>query len=329
MYNNATDFMTSRKAMARIKKTEKSLIMGRKGYPPAVGKFLSENKAQIIKHIIVARTPIQSMIKKFLDKFGGETEYDELFHLRLQVTCQSGFKFTIEKNAVITVTNKFRRDKNDEHMNIHKVFDVTIDEFLSNAERGMGAKYFKYHPSSSNCQDFCIGLLTNNGMNDQSVITFIKQQTEAVFKKHPNFRKFAATMTDLGGKADVVIQGGNINGFNQLKRSELVDLIKKWKKVNVVNHSGMRKAELVAYLDAHFDIVNDVLQLKSKTQKKRITPVLVSQSESQGNIPQNTGALSVGQQKFASKVDRMITKEEMKAQLKGHQNFAKKIRGHK
>jgi len=51
-------------------------------------------------------------------------------------------------------------------LNIKKPFAVTVDNFLLNAEKAMGNKYFIYSSKNSNCQDYCSGLLTSNGVTD-------------------------------------------------------------------------------------------------------------------------------------------------------------------
>ena len=199
----------------RINNTQKVLKNGRKGYPPKVNSFIGKFKNEIIRHIAVVRTPINKVIKSILDKFGGKAPYDKLFHLRLQVTCRSGFKFTIEKNEVITVTKKFRKDKTDEKINIPHAFGVTIDNFLLNAETSMGRKYFIYNAVSSNCQDFVFGLINSNGVKNDKVNTFIKQDTKSIFEGHPNLRKFANSLTGLAGKIiDPILQGGKLKSTN-------------------------------------------------------------------------------------------------------------------
>ena len=62
-------------------------------------------------------------------------------------------------------------------LNIKKPFAVTVDNFLLNAEKAMGNKYFIYSSKNSNCQDYCVGLLTNNGVTDTNILGFIKQDT--------------------------------------------------------------------------------------------------------------------------------------------------------
>jgi hypothetical protein len=164
----------------------------------------------------------------------------------------------------------------------------------------MGAKYFNYAVSNNNCQDFCVGLLRANDINADSVISFIKQDTENIFKNHVGLRKFVNTVTDLAGKViDPIVQGG---GFDKLTRKQLIDLIKKWKKVNVVAHSGLKKSELISYLNAHFDVVDGVLHLKSKTVKKRTTPTLVSVPSKPGNI---SSGLTKGQKSYQAVLDKI------------------------
>ena len=58
--------------------------------------------------------------------------YDKLFHLRLQIVTSNAFKFTIEKNEVIKVSNH-RRDKDDEVVYAAKRFLTPINTFLGNA----------------------------------------------------------------------------------------------------------------------------------------------------------------------------------------------------
>ena len=220
------------KIFNRVKNTTKTLVMGRKGYPPQVGKFISKNKDEIIRHIRVIRTPINGMIQKFLNKFGGKVDYDKLFHLRLQITTRTNKKFTIEKNEVIKVS-KWRNDKGDDFMDVPKAFAVTVDDFLTNAERAMGDKYYIYSSKNSNCQDYCVGLLRSNGVTDQNVLGFIKQDTQAIFAGKPLLRKLANTLTDLGGKvADPIMQGGKING----KQNPWITHVKAYAKSHNVTY---------------------------------------------------------------------------------------------
>ena len=57
---------------------------------------------------------------------------------------------------------------------------------------------------------------------------FVKQDTEDIFREHPNLRKFADTVTDIAGRANVVLQGGEIdNKSNGLYSDEIEKILNK------------------------------------------------------------------------------------------------------
>ena len=106
----------------------------------------------------------------------------------------------------------------------------------------MGTKFFPYHPNTNNCQDYIMGVLKANGINDQNAFNFVKQDTSVIFKDKGWLSGLAKQVTDLGGYADVVLQGGTVNGqSNELTNSELKDLVKYYK---IKNYHG-------AYIDSH------------------------------------------------------------------------------
>ena len=53
-----------------------------------------------------------------------------------------------------------------------------------------------------------LNVLQTNWINEG--VDFIKQNTEGIFQNNDSLRKFANTITDIAGRADVVIQGGDI-----------------------------------------------------------------------------------------------------------------------
>ena len=50
-------------------------------------------------------------------------------------------------------------------------------------------------------------MLQANGINEWK--NFIKQNTEGIFENNESLCKFANTITDIAGRADVVTQGGD------------------------------------------------------------------------------------------------------------------------
>ena len=94
----------------------------------------------------------------------------------------------------------------------------------------MGPKFFPYHPNTNNCQDFIKGVLLANGINDQKAIDFVKQDTTMIFKNKGWLSGMAKQVTDLGGYADVVLQGGSLS--NELTNGEIDELVKHYKIKN-------------------------------------------------------------------------------------------------
>ena len=91
----------------------------------------------------------------------------------------------------------------------------------------MGSKFFPYHPNTNNCQDFIKGVLLANGINDQKAIDFVKQDTSVIFKNKGWLSGMAKQVTDLGGYADVIMQGGAVKELsNQLTDKEIDGLVK-------------------------------------------------------------------------------------------------------
>jgi hypothetical protein len=95
----------------------------------------------------------------------------------------------------------------------------------------MGPKFFPYHPSTNNCQDFILQMLKANGINDENAFNFVKQDTTMIFKNKGWLSGLAKQVTDLGGYADVVMQGGSISKrlSNELTNDELSQLVKHYK----------------------------------------------------------------------------------------------------
>ena len=90
----------------------------------------------------------------------------------------------------------------------------------------MKEKFFPYHPSTNNCQDFISGVLQANGIRDQNVYSFVKQDTSVIFKNKGWLSSTAKQITDLGGYADVILQGGSVSKrlSNELTNDELSQL---------------------------------------------------------------------------------------------------------
>ena len=183
------------------------IINGRSGYSPSVQKHLNKIGDEIITSIEIGRNPVQSAITNSLKLFSN-VPYDKLFHLFVIITTSLGKKLKIEKTAQITLTINATMVNDTEFFSVSCPSNLTVNELLDKTKIYMGDKFYRYSASSNNCQDFILAMLKSNNINQG--IDFVKQDTESIFSSNPNLRKFANTITDIGNRTDVIMQGGNI-----------------------------------------------------------------------------------------------------------------------
>jgi len=209
-FNNATNFAST-------------VINRREGLSPKVLDILSKKGDAVINSIKIGRTPVQAFITGVI-KVVSTTPYDTLFHLFIIMDTNKG-QILLEKNAVINMDIS-PNIPGAEYMEVPNVPQgMTISQLVDNTAAQMGQKFIPYSPSGNNCQDFIYNVLTANGMSDPTVLDFVKQDTKSIFAS-PTFRKFARTITNLGGSFDVLLQGGSMhhksNELNNIEISQLM-----------------------------------------------------------------------------------------------------------
>jgi hypothetical protein len=133
-----------------------------------------------------------------------------------------------EKNARINASTTI--PKSEDWFDISTVPNKTLNDYIQTTKKAMGSNFFPYHPNTNNCQDFIKGVLLANGINDQKALEFVKQDTSMIFKNKGWLSGMAKQVTDLGGYADVVMQGGSLS--NELTDAEIDDLVKLYKIKN-------------------------------------------------------------------------------------------------
>ena len=87
----------------------------------------------------------------------------------------------------------------------------------------MGARFLPYQSASNNCQVFIMGVLDGNGLNNSERTSFVKQDTKSIFKNNPALRKFANTLTDIGGYANAIKESTDLLR-NSTKKKSLSDI---------------------------------------------------------------------------------------------------------
>lgn len=243
-YDDANDFITKVK-------------YGRTDLSPKVKKILEQHGNSTILYARVGRKPITSAISMIVKTFGN-TSYDTLFHLFIELQLSDGFSIIIEKNAQINMDVN-RQVSNSQYLPVPSVpKGLTVNELMLNTKKKLGSKYIPYNASSNNCQNFILQLLRANNMATPELEEFVKQKTEDIFQDD-NFKKFANTITDLGNRLDIIQQGGDIEikqkrAINETNDRELDRLMVYY---NIKNYNGcFVKDELPAKLKNGFYIIN-------------------------------------------------------------------------
>lgn len=183
------------------------------GYSNKVKRILKKYGDSPIEMITIDRTPLSAFNKLLLnvaslgefEKRVGRSQYDKLFHLRMDIKTQKG-RVSLEKNERINMDEKPKKQPKAERTDIPiRGRELTINQLLENTKKAMGKNYFPYDPYQNNCQNFILEVMKSNGIGNQSQRDFVKQDTTFVFKNSPNFRKIARTLTAVGGEVSKTV----------------------------------------------------------------------------------------------------------------------------
>ena len=212
--------MPSGKGLGQIQHSVNNLFLETATMPPNVKDILNRRGDAVVNSIHIGRTPVQSAIQGIL-KTLSTVPYDNLFHLFMIFKTTKG-DILFEKNARINASTTM--PKSEDWYDLNDVPHLTLNDYIQNTKKFMGSKFFPYHPNTNNCQDFISGVLQANGIRDQNVYNFVKQDTSMIFKNKGWLSGLAKQVTDLGGYADVVMQGGSLS--NELTNGEIDELVK-------------------------------------------------------------------------------------------------------
>jgi len=153
----------------------------------------------------LGRTPVQAVIQGAL-KAVATVPYDTLFHLFIELTLDNGQKWTLEKIERINLVKEDRSKKQGAEFTSSFPVNKTVNELFQNTKAKMGDRFLPYQSASNNCQVFIIGVLDGNGLNNSERTSFVKQDTKSIFANNPALRKFANTLTDIGGYGNATLQ---------------------------------------------------------------------------------------------------------------------------
>ena len=193
--------------------------------PPNVSRALEQIGDKQIISARCGRTPVQAIVQGALRTIAN-VPYDQLFHLFIELDLGES-KWILEKIERVTLVNEDRSRKPGAEFTPSFAVGKTVNELFLNTQQYMGNRFLPYQSNSNNCQVFIMGVLTANGLATRELETFVKQDTRSIFKNNPYLRKFANTLTDLGGYFNALLQGGKvmkIGGNNVTTNDDLDNL---------------------------------------------------------------------------------------------------------
>jgi hypothetical protein len=209
-----------------------AIISGRNDFPPKVRALLAKYGDETVVEYKLKRTPVSKLLTSALSgvslgAFGKRfkrSEFDDLFHLFLEMTTSSGKRLSVEKNEVINMDlSPPSRDKEEVKNITDNIKELTINDIMETTKKYMGdKKFYGYSARDNNCQDFIVALLKSNSIGGDSDITFVKQDTKSLFEKLPFLRKFSNTITDLGASVNVITTGAGIENIVMSREEKLL-----------------------------------------------------------------------------------------------------------
>jgi hypothetical protein len=194
----------------------KQAISGQTGYTAPIKAILKSHGNKKIMSINIVRSPVESAITGAMNafsmgKFGANMEkagFDKLYHLQADITLANGKKVSVEKIEVVNIRMGKTKKANQEEEMIDNIPDITLQQLMDNCQRQMGANFFTYSASSNNCQDFLLALMKSSGIGNEGDYAFIKQDTEALFRKQGNLKALSNNLTTIGAKLNILTSGG-------------------------------------------------------------------------------------------------------------------------
>jgi len=214
------------------------IINFKENVPQNVKNALSKIGNNKITSARVGRTPVQAVIQGAL-KVVANVPYDDLFHLFIELTLDNGQKWILEKIERINLVKEDRSKKQGAEFTSSFSVNKTMHELFQNTKNRMGDKFLPYQSASNNCQYFLMGVLDGNGLNNSERTSFIKQDTKAIFEKNPALRKFANTLTDIGGYGNAII--GEV--------SKPIDAIREATKPKTIKKKFNKAMDKLNFLD--------------------------------------------------------------------------------
>ena len=222
----------------------KAVVFGATKLPPNARNILHQYGDKPITDIVVCRNPVGSLLTGALNavslgafkKEFSKKPYDQLYHLYLWIKVE-GTNITLEKNEVITMDIDASIREGSDTMKVAIPDGLTLNAMMANTESMMKQKFLKYSAKDNNCQDFVLAVLKSNGLGDDAIYSFVKQDTKSLFANDNFLRKVSNTITDVGARVNTAIFGAGCcegGALSKATKSRLVNSLQKTTKEEAV-----------------------------------------------------------------------------------------------
>ena len=208
----------------------------RNDYTRAAKTMIAKYGNQRIKHMRIHRQPLSAFLMAamnvltlgdFQRRFRN-SPHDTLFHLRVDLYMENGNVISLEKNDVITFTERPSTTSSAEIMNVSLQRPLILNDVLRKTQEFMGNKYFYYQAKNNNCGDYILALFRSNGLLTPDRQAFIKQDVDDLFTKYS--RKLTNTITDIAGTLNTM-KGGQILSHHEYMMLDIDELTKDIRKI--------------------------------------------------------------------------------------------------
>lgn len=165
-----------------------------------------------IRRMIVCRDPINGVVKKIINimtlgNFNSNQKklnYDDVYHLYIDVELEDGTRASLERNQALTAgawrEGEQKREVSGNFPTVKELVDKTI------AKIGQ-SKFETYDAINNNCQLFVREILSANNLLSADLNAFIMQDAKSLVKGAPWFAPIARKVTDVAGVFDRLFYG--------------------------------------------------------------------------------------------------------------------------
>lgn len=205
LLNKAKDAIS--RGASRVKEAIGALFSNK--LPKSFRDTLEKNKDKSITNIQICREPLSKAVSTFANLISAGTFNEQakkvgpdgFFHLYSIITLDDGTNLLHEFNERPVLQKHSGTISDKAECRSISGNNIPLGEFIEKAMKQMGEdKYIDYDAIFNNCQDHLLASLQANGLTNQELTSFIKQDTEDLIENTPAFSKILSKKaTGLGG----------------------------------------------------------------------------------------------------------------------------------